>query len=180
MFRISSSSFAGGIMRKIGGAKKLDAAAVAATVSEAAPQVKEEFVVKRGRTRAVAEKKKLTASSTRVMEHAPSGAPVATAARKGGSKTTGFVPVENGSIGIVGYKGRRSEADVLNMAHRMQQRDLTGEVPVASFAYEILKSHPSVREMGLRERMAFLCDRWERLSEKQRKVYLDDPLKGLL
>ncbi|KEG07163.1 hypothetical protein DQ04_10691000 [Trypanosoma grayi] len=75
-------------------------------------------------------------------------------------------------------EGRGDE--VLQLAHRMQQRDLTGEVPVASFAYEVLRAHPSVRQMGLRERMSFLCERWERLSQKERKSYLDDPLKGLL
>ncbi|ORC89155.1 uncharacterized protein TM35_000131590 [Trypanosoma theileri] len=78
------------------------------------------------------------------------------------------------------YKSRRSEEEVLKLAQRMQSRDLTGEVPVASFAYEVLRAHPSVRQMGLRERMAFLCDRWERLSKQQRQTYLDDPLKGLL
>lgn len=83
-------------------------------------------------------------------------------------------------ISTASRPGKRSEEEIMQLAHRMQQRDLTGEVPVASFAYEVLKMHPSVRQMGLRERMAFLCDRWERLSAKQRQSYLDNPLKGLL
>ncbi|EPY36253.1 hypothetical protein STCU_00678 [Strigomonas culicis] len=75
---------------------------------------------------------------------------------------------------------KEREEEVLHAAERMQGRDLSGEFPVASFAYEILKAHPSVREMGLRERMDFLLTRWNKLSDKQRLKYLNDPLKGLL
>ncbi|CCW65077.1 unnamed protein product [Phytomonas sp. EM1] len=78
------------------------------------------------------------------------------------------------------YMSEELEKKVLSMAERMQVRDISGEVPVASFAYEILKTHPSVRKMGLRERMHFLCRRWEALSEKERLSYLNHPLKGLL
>ncbi|CCW67493.1 unnamed protein product [Phytomonas sp. Hart1] len=78
------------------------------------------------------------------------------------------------------YMSEELETKVLNMAERMQTRDLSGDVPVASFAYHILKTHPSVRSMGLRERMDFLCKRWEALSEKERLSYLNHPLKGLL
>lgn len=66
------------------------------------------------------------------------------------------------------------------MAERMQRLDLTTEVPVASFAYEILKAHPSVRTMGLRERMDFLLIRWNRLNKSKKMEYINDPLRGLL
>lgn len=78
------------------------------------------------------------------------------------------------------YMSEKREKEVLKMAERMQGRDLSGDVPVASFAYEIIQKHPSVRMMGLRERMDFLCTRWAKLPEKKRLEYLNDPLKGLL
>lgn len=78
------------------------------------------------------------------------------------------------------YMSREREQEVLASAERMQSRDLSGEVPVASFAYEILKVHPSVRSMGLRERMDFLCIRWNKLSKLKQLEYINDPLKGLL
>ncbi|CAJ1026229.1 hypothetical protein Q4I30_004127 [Leishmania utingensis] len=74
----------------------------------------------------------------------------------------------------------KREQEVLQMAERMQAKDTTTEVPVASFAYEILKAHPSVRDMGLRERMDFLLKRWSRLSKAQKLEYVNDPLRGLL
>ncbi|EPY43094.1 hypothetical protein AGDE_00829 [Angomonas deanei] len=72
------------------------------------------------------------------------------------------------------------EKEVLQLAVRMQGRDVSGEVPVASYAYEIIQKHPSVRAMGLRERMDFLCTRWDKLSRKEKLKYLNDPLKGLM
>ncbi|KAG5478732.1 hypothetical protein LSCM1_06136 [Leishmania martiniquensis] len=78
------------------------------------------------------------------------------------------------------YMSAEREQEVLQMAERMQKKDTTTEVPVASFAYEILKAHPSVRDMGLRERMDFLLKRWNRLSKAQRLDYVNDPLRGLL
>lgn len=78
------------------------------------------------------------------------------------------------------YMSEAREKEVLSMAERMQVRDLGGDVPVASFAYDIIMKHPSVRTMGLRERMDFLCTRWARLPEKKRLQYLNDPLRGLL
>lgn len=78
------------------------------------------------------------------------------------------------------YMSVEREKEVMRMAERMQGRDLTAEVPVASFAYEILVAHPSVREMGLRERMDFLLLRWNKLSKKRKTEYINDPLKGLL
>lgn len=78
------------------------------------------------------------------------------------------------------YMSEQREKEVLKLAERMQRRDLSGDVPVASFAYEIIQKHPSVRMMGLRERMDFLCSRWDRLPERKRLTYLNDPLKGLL
>lgn len=78
------------------------------------------------------------------------------------------------------YMSAEREQEVLEMAERMQRRDLTTEVPVASFAYEILKAHPSVRNMGLRERMDFLLHRWSRLNKNKKLEYINDPLRGLL
>nr|CAJ2473838.1 unnamed protein product [Leishmania braziliensis] len=78
------------------------------------------------------------------------------------------------------YMSAEREQEVLQMAERMQAKDTTTEVPVASFAYEILKAHPSVRDMGLRERMDFLLKRWSRLSKAQKLEYVNDPLRGLL
>ncbi|KAG5504450.1 hypothetical protein JKF63_04902 [Porcisia hertigi] len=78
------------------------------------------------------------------------------------------------------YMSEERERQVLQMAERMQAKDTTTEVPVASFAYEILKAHPSVRDMGLRERMDFLLKRWNRLSKSQKLDYVNDPLRGLL
>lgn len=78
------------------------------------------------------------------------------------------------------YMSEEREKEVLSLAERMQIRDLSGAVPVASFAYEILKCHPSVRDMGIRERMDFLCRRWDKLGEKKRLEYINDPLRGLL
>ncbi|KAG5501302.1 hypothetical protein JIQ42_06303 [Leishmania sp. Namibia] len=78
------------------------------------------------------------------------------------------------------YMSAEREQEVLQMAERMQKKDTTTEVPVASFAYEILKAHPSVRDMGLRERMDFLLKRWNRLSKAQKLDYVNDPLRGLL
>ncbi|KPA83868.1 putative mitochondrial hypothetical protein [Leptomonas pyrrhocoris] len=78
------------------------------------------------------------------------------------------------------YMSAEREKEVLAMAERMQRRDLTTEVPVASFAYEILKAHPSVRNMGLRERMDFLLNRWDRLKQSKKLEYINDPLRGLL
>ncbi|KAG5478537.1 hypothetical protein LSCM4_04770 [Leishmania orientalis] len=78
------------------------------------------------------------------------------------------------------YMSAEREQEVLQMAERMQKKDTTTEVPVASFAYEILKAHPSVRDMGLRERMDFLLKRWDRLSKAQKLDYVNDPLRGLL
>lgn len=72
------------------------------------------------------------------------------------------------------------EKQVLDAASRMQGKDITAEMPVAAFAYEILKAHPSVRSMGLRERMDFLLHRWNRLSKAQKLEYVNDPLRGLL
>ncbi|CAJ1989022.1 hypothetical protein conserved [Leishmania donovani] len=78
------------------------------------------------------------------------------------------------------YMSAEREQEVLQMAERMQTKDTSTEVPVASFAYEILKAHPSVRDMGLRERMDFLLKRWNRLSKAQKLDYVNDPLRGLL
>lgn len=78
------------------------------------------------------------------------------------------------------YMSPEREEEVLQCADRMQGRDLTGDVPVASFALEILQKHPSVVNMGLRERMDFLSKRWATLSSKKREEYINDPLKGFL
>jgi hypothetical protein len=78
------------------------------------------------------------------------------------------------------YMSAEREQHVLEMAERMQQRDLSSEVPVASFAYEILKAHPSVRSMGLRERMDFLLLRWAKLNKSKKMDYVNNPLRGLL
>nr|CCC92100.1 conserved hypothetical protein [Trypanosoma congolense IL3000] len=170
MFRISRVPLAGGLMRKadkaVKGQKMVDYSATTSSSREKVTDSPKLSGSRKGRP----PKGTLRTKSNGDDEGQDSDLP----------QSMGFVPVNNASIGIVGYKGRHSEEKVLQFAQRMQQRDITGEVPVASFAYEVLKAHPSVRQMGLRERMSFLCDRWERLNEKQRKAYLDDPLKGLL
>ncbi|AAZ13081.1 uncharacterized protein TEOVI_000913600 [Trypanosoma equiperdum] len=170
MFRISFTSLAGGLMRKAGRSAK-GMSVVDPSAVESLSEMDSADIIKP------------SSSGSRKGRRSRRAGTEAGEEGKGESafaESTGFVPVDNASMGIVGYKGKHSEAKVLELAERMQRRDITGEVPVASFAYEILKSHPSVRQMGLRERMSFLCDRWERLSDRQRKAYLDNPLKGLL
>eukprot|EP00796_Vickermania_ingenoplastis_P009801 gene9801-6878_t len=75
------------------------------------------------------------------------------------------------------YMTEEAEKRVLKRAKRMQDRDLSGEDPVPSFVLELLKKHPSVRRMGVRERVDFACSRWDQLSTEERKAYVSNPLK---
>lgn len=78
------------------------------------------------------------------------------------------------------YMSEELEKKVLKGAERMQDRDLSGDYPVPSFVLELLKLHPSIRKMGLRERVDFLCSKWNLLSITERKVYVRNPLKGII
>lgn len=78
------------------------------------------------------------------------------------------------------YMTEEVEKKVLKKAERMRDRDLSGDYPVPSFVLELLKLHPSIRKMGLRERIDFLCSKWDLLSKAERKIYVRNPLKGLI
>lgn len=78
------------------------------------------------------------------------------------------------------YMTEELEKKVLKKAERMRDRDLSGDYPVPSFVLELLKLHPSVRKMGLRERIDFVCSKWEVLTKAERKAYVRNPLKGLI
>ncbi|RNF27604.1 uncharacterized protein Tco025E_00165 [Trypanosoma conorhini] len=163
----------GGLLRTVGKEKKVAAAAAAAAAAVSGKAASSSA----GRRR----KKTATAQAASVIDE--DSAHIIHATDSTRTRFDGEVshPSYGGAAaGARGRRSQRSDEEVLRVAERMQRRDLTGEVPVASFAYEILKAHPSVRQMGLRERMAFLCDRWERLRKEERQAYLDDPLKGLL
>ncbi|KAH9593351.1 hypothetical protein LSM04_001205 [Trypanosoma melophagium] len=180
MFRASLILSGGGLMRgTAGGRTKKGRAALMAAASTAATSTAKAGKKKKTRRNKSATKEEDYMEEGSEMDNFTSSPPLyANEPHKNTSKSnaTTFATPES----FFAYKSRRSEEEVLQLAQRMQMRDLTGEVPVASFAYEVLRAHPSVRQMGLRERMAFLCDRWERLSKQQRQTYLDDPLKGLL
>lgn len=78
------------------------------------------------------------------------------------------------------YMSEELEKKVLKSAERMRDRDLSGDYPVPSFVLELIKRHPSLRKMGLRERIDFLCTKWDLLSIAERKVYVRNPLKGII
>lgn len=65
-------------------------------------------------------------------------------------------------------------------AERMQQRDFSGANPVPSFLIELVTQHPSIRKMGMHERMDLACVKWDALSLEDRKKYVMNPLKGIL
>lgn len=73
-----------------------------------------------------------------------------------------------------------AEQVVLKRAKRIQERDLSGNHPVPSFFLELLKLHPSIRKMGVRERVDFACAKWDTLSAEKRKEYVRNPLKGII
>ncbi|ESL09788.1 hypothetical protein TRSC58_02487 [Trypanosoma rangeli SC58] len=172
MLRVSLIFYGSGFLRTVGKGNKATVAAAAAVSAKAASS-------------SAGRGKKATAQSTDVMEEDSTRLIHASDSTRShlGDEVAGEAshpPYGATASNPRRRRSQRSDEDVLQVAQRMQRRDVTGEVPVASFAYEILKAHPSVRQMGLRERMAFLCDRWERLRKEERQVYLDDPLKGLL
>ncbi|KAK7196027.1 hypothetical protein NESM_000536200 [Novymonas esmeraldas] len=78
------------------------------------------------------------------------------------------------------YMTPEREEEVMGVAERMQRKDTSIDVPVAAFAYEIIKAYPKVREMEVQERMDFLLVRWNRLTKAQKLAFVNDPLRGLL
>ncbi|EAN86416.1 hypothetical protein C3747_21g150 [Trypanosoma cruzi] len=178
MLRASLIVYGSGFMRTIGKRKKAAAATAATTAINGKTSSVSTVADKKRRKKATTQvEEMMDGDSTPVIHNSNS-----THTRLGDGNSEKASNSRHGTTatGLRSRRNKRSDEEVLQLAQRMQRRDLTGEVPVASFAYEILKAHPSVRQMGLRERMSFLCDRWDRLRKEQRQVYLDDPLKGLL
>lgn len=69
---------------------------------------------------------------------------------------------------------------VVTAAARMRASDFSGKVPVPSFAYDLLKQHPSLLERTVDDRMDFLLRKWKALPDKSREQYVKEPLRGLL
>ncbi|KPI85312.1 hypothetical protein ABL78_5624 [Leptomonas seymouri] len=132
------------------------------------------------RSRSPTAEKRRGGASDNTTDKAGSLLPAGKAGTSTSLATTKESVVQNYASTRPAYMSAKREEEVLAMAERMQRRDLTTEVPVASFAYEILKAHPSVRSMGLRERMDFLLNRWDRLNQSKKLEYINNPLRGLL
>lgn len=74
----------------------------------------------------------------------------------------------------------KEEEAIMSRVKKIQERDLSEGNPVPSFFLELLKKHPSLRRMGLKERIGFACTRWDALTPQERKGYVQNPLKGII
>ena len=75
---------------------------------------------------------------------------------------------------------KQSKERILSVAQKMRSADSSGEVPVPSFVYELLKEKPALRNLNMEDRMTILLDHWDQLSVEQRMAYAKNPLKGII